>query len=100
MKLLCCIYDLAIIDFIAETLLGKPAPLRQYIKPEPHYEGETFNVIVTSATDPHNFYIQEVSYTMYTCQVFVALRPMCIYVALHLRLFIVGNPLTEMFSFP
>lgn len=66
MKLLCCIEDFAILDFIAETLLGKPAPLRQYIKPEPHYEGETFNVIVTSATDPHNFYIQEVSYTMYT----------------------------------
>eukprot|EP00105_Crassostrea_gigas_P034958 XP_019919106.1 PREDICTED: RING finger protein 17 isoform X8 [Crassostrea gigas] len=44
------------------NITGKPAPLRQYIKPEPHYEGETFNVIVTSATDPHNFYIQERKY--------------------------------------
>ncbi|XP_061195891.1 RING finger protein 17-like isoform X2 [Saccostrea echinata] len=41
------------------NITGKPAVMRQYIKPEPHYEGEIFNVIVTSVTDPHNFYIQE-----------------------------------------
>nr|XP_022292973.1 RING finger protein 17-like isoform X3 [Crassostrea virginica] len=41
------------------NITGKPARLRQYLKPEPHYEGDIFNVIVTSVTDPHNFYIQE-----------------------------------------
>ncbi|XP_056016210.1 RING finger protein 17-like isoform X2 [Ostrea edulis] len=42
------------------NITGKPAVIRQYIKPEPHYEGEVFNVIVTSVTDPHHFYIQEI----------------------------------------